>query len=105
MNVIFATLMLVLLTLKSLFKRINKIGCKKCQSFITEKANEYQYNNILTFLKESFLPILLFAVINVVNGDYETSDMFSLLNIILSIAYIGIILGFYIFCFWFVIKY
>jgi hypothetical protein len=68
-------------------------------------AKGYRFNNVITFLKESFLPLLLFALLNFMTDYQPPASAFDIFNNIVSIAMLLISFSFYIFCFWIIIHY
>jgi len=73
----------------------------RIKNYVSNKATGLRYGVIILFLKEGFLPLLLFTGVNLMGADlFPPKDTYVLINFILSIATLFILVSFYFFVIW-----
>jgi len=97
LSFIFVVLILAYGLSKMLFKRY-KMGRWSGKQF-----SKWKYNNTITFMKETYLPITIFALVNL--KLYSKPEfIFEYLNLILSIVYLGLYQAFFAISVWVLVK-
>mmetsp|Transcript_3052 Transcript_3052/g.2910 ORF Transcript_3052/g.2910 Transcript_3052/m.2910 type:complete len:209 (+) Transcript_3052:2650-3276(+) len=96
--------MLVVLVMNHFFSKDPTVP-GRTRLYIMQLADKFRFNYLIVFFKETFLPLNLFALINLVAESYPPSDFFSVWNLILSVGYLALSLAFFTFFLWFILTY
>mmetsp|Transcript_7354 Transcript_7354/g.6588 ORF Transcript_7354/g.6588 Transcript_7354/m.6588 type:complete len:142 (+) Transcript_7354:1296-1721(+) len=72
-----------------------------------QKVKNFKYSNFIVFYKETFLPGLLYSMVNILNkGDFQNNLGSTLASFIISCIFALMYIAFFVFCFIFVaLKY